>query len=223
MRFILPLLLAGCAPVYVPNLVRAPMLEQAGDLHLAAHAGLHGAQLDAAYAPGEVLGVRAGAHVQYGQNVSYQLGTLGVGTYHATPSGLRVAGWLDAGVGHGRGRSEITITSNNSQTTSIYVLQGALFQLCATLEGGWENENLAAGGELRLIEHLVLHDAASEADQRLADLTTIEPVGFVRVGAESVKVQFFTGLTLPLRVSGEVGVPWPVLGGVGLVWDFNPR
>ncbi|MCB9674104.1 MAG: hypothetical protein H6737_03255 [Alphaproteobacteria bacterium] len=220
MRLVPLVLIAGCAPVYVPNMVRAPQLQAPGDVSLSAQGGMQGFQLDAAFAPARVLGIRAGVHGQYGEVVRYGLVTTGVGAYYAR-GGLRLAGWVDVGAGYGRGRSEITVTSSNSTTTAVYQLEGALLQVNETFEIGWEDEYFAAGGELRFVEHAVFHGPDSEADEPIGDITTFEPVGFVRIGGPSVKAQFFTGVMIPLRNSGSVGVPWPLLGGVGIVWDFG--
>lgn len=207
--------------MYRPHPVHSPMLEQAGDLHVAGTVAVQGGQVSAAWAASDRLGLRADLQAD-AHTGPYGVARVGAGWFRASPEGLRLALWADAGGGYGESSHTVTIhSSTTGDTTSETHLSGLLAQGSASAELGWEGDISAVGLELRSVTELLWHDAGSD-EAGTGWLTTAELLALARVGGEAWRLQAFAGLSLPYAGDGTTGVPLPLLLGLGVTWDL-PR
>ncbi|MDQ3266702.1 MAG: hypothetical protein M3Y59_24140 [Myxococcota bacterium] len=230
------LLLSGCVPMYVPASVHAPMLERAGDVHLAVSGGTQGAQLNGAVAVTDFLAVRASAQGYaagdsasttsgnrgYGNFVS---GGAGVGLFHGgnpsrdvdSGSGLRASVNLELHGGRSGGGGEFRVTLPSS---TVNAFSGTFFRPVLQGDVGYEWEFFALGVAARLSSMQFMHDADSDFANESASMLTAEPFAFARVGSGNLKFELQAGGVLPVGTSGNVGVPLLVVLSGGLIIDL---
>ncbi len=67
-----------------------------------------------------------------------------------------------------------------------------------------------------LSPHWVFHSEASNL-QCMGHLTSVEALGFLRVGGGTVVCQGFLGLSVPVYGNGATGVQLPLIAGLGVV------
>ncbi len=234
---VLLLLLSGCVPMYVPASVHAPMLERAGDVHLAVSGGTQGGQLNGAVAITDYLAVRASAQ---GYNAgaqdpssgdrawgSFLSGGAGVSLFHGgnpsgdvtTGSGLRASVNLELHGGRSDGGGEFRVTL---PTPTVNAFSGTFFRPVLQGDVGYEWEYFALGVAARLSALQFQHDGDSDFPNQGASMLTAEPFAFARVGTGNVKFELQAGGILPLPggTGGEVGFPLLVVLSGGLIVDL---
>lgn len=212
--------LFACAPLYRAAPPQVLLFDKAGDLNAAGHVSTDGVDVNAGYAVNDHLAARAGAQVAgLLDDGSYQRVGAGLG-YFSTHGHLRAAALFDLGGGYARGSSTVTISSSNTGTssTSTTTYQGAFALFSGHFELGAEYPKLGLALVLRPTDQLIWHDAASDGTGT-ANLFMGEAFAAVRAGSPTVKVEASAGLVLPLAGSGDVGIPPPLVLGLGLVLD----
>lgn len=222
--------LAACAPIYVPASVHVPLLHEAGDVHLSGNLGTHGVQAQGSVAITDAIAAR-GAVQEFGYaggsdglSAAFVSGGGGVSFFYGGEksedgtfrSGVRASGSIElhggrsAGVGHVR----VTIPS----TVSRY--SGAFLRPVLQADVAYAWPYLAVGAAARFSLFQYWYDAQSDFSGAEMQLGTVEPVLFVRFGAESVKLDLQAGLAGPVSARGEATVPFPLLISAGLVVDL---
>ena len=136
MRFVsLSVFLVGCTPVRLPHAPRSPMINQHGDVAVAASASIQGIQVDGTYAVTDLLAARIGYQTRIAKGKIYHLPTGGFGVYQSLDQ-WRFGAFVDVGGGYAFNRETITITSGNSTSTEVYTNAGPMFQGALTVHAG---------------------------------------------------------------------------------------
>ena len=242
------LLLTACAPVYRPPAPFVPLLEEPGDVNLAAQLGVGGAQLDGAVAVSDAMAVRGGAQAGgWALDGHYGVGRLGVGLYSGNDRGTRWAVWLDAGGGltrytgnfqvpnpNGAVTTTTTTTTDGDVTTTtterVWIREertysGPLLLGAVRPQLGHEGKVLSPSLVLGLGYHTLFHDAQSASSGTSVGLT-FEPTGVLRLGGGEASIaaaQAWLGLVAPIIASGDENIPLPVNAGLGLTVDLDRR
>ncbi|NOY24760.1 MAG: hypothetical protein GXP62_02715 [Oligoflexia bacterium] len=212
--FLLSSSLTACAPLYRAAPPQVLLFEKAGDFNAAGHVSTDGIDVNAGYAVNDHLAARGGAQVAgLLDDGSYQRVSTGLG-YFATHGHLRAAALFDLGGGYARGSNTVTGTDFSSTTT----YQGAFALFSGHFELGAEYPNLGLALVLRPTDQLFWHDSASDGTGT-GTLFMGEAFASVRVGSPTVKVEASAGLVMPLIGRGDMGIPPPVVLGLGLVLD----
>jgi len=210
--------LSACAPLYRPAPPQVLFLEAQDDLNVAAHVSTGGVDGAVAYAVDDHLVVRGGAQLGgFSERGSYQRLSVGAGAYgrHGL---LRYAGLLDLGGGYSRGVSSVTLFDSTVNSN----LQGPFALGSGHLELGVESNYLGLGLVLRPTVQITQHDAKSDGEGT-GTLLVGEAMLAFRFGSERVKAEVDAGVALPLAVQGDVGLPFPIMLGLGLVFDPDIR
>lgn len=199
------LVITGCAPVYVPNTVHSPMLEERGDAQVGGWVGGYGGStgfdLQAALAPTDHVGVSA--DFSYGEEPGddadfhrHQFGEIGVGYFND------ISSWVQAEIygGYGRGQAEAedNYTFFGPQTIRAKGQYDRVFvQPALGLEAG----PLHLYGASRFVR-VNFHEFESSGDSRVE--SDIQPAFFnemalgLGLGTESFRVGVQTGVSVPL-------------------------
>jgi len=231
--------LGACAPAYRPPAPFVPMLEEQGDVNIAAQVGVGGAQVDAAVATSKLVSLRGGAQVAgWASEGHYALGRVGAGVYGGNDAGTRwavngdVGAGLTRGVGDVTSRVQSTIPTPEEDTSTVTtvettkILQNSGILLVASLRPqlGYEGSYAATALVLGFGYHQLFHDVASDGVGSAAGVT-FEPTAVLRLGGGDARfgLQAWLGLALPLAGAGVENIPVPLNTGLGLTLDLSKR
>lgn len=205
---VLLVMVTGCAPVYVPNAVHTPMLEERGDVQVGgrvgAFGGTRGLDLQAAYAVTDKVGVSA--DFSHGDEQPddpdfhlHQFGEMGIGYFNDISSFAQFE--VYGGYGRGQAESEDTYTFFTTETIRAKGRYDRLFlQPALQVKGG----PLHLYGAARLVR-VNFHEFVSTEDSGpTRTVSDIQPVYFNEM---AVGLGLGTG---PFRIGLQSGISAPL-------------
>lgn len=227
---VLLLMVTGCAPVYVPNAVHTPMLEERGDVQvgggLGAFGGLTGFDLQAAYAVTDNVGVSADfAHGQEQESDPdfhrHRFGEVGVGYFNDISSVAQFE--VYGGYGRGQAESEDTYTFITTETIRAKGRYDRIFvQPALQVQGG----PLHLYGAARLVR-VNFHEFGSTDTETVSDIQPVylnEMAVGIGLGTGSFRVELQPGISAPLSDLEDIDFDTQsVWISLGAEFRFNVR
>ncbi len=220
--FLLSVVLAGCAPVYIAPAANAPLLEKAGELQVAGQLGTNGIDGQIAFSPVNSLGLVAAASGVSGENDKHFYGEIGVGYYVPRLRSDAFRAEVIGGVGYGfsRGYEDFGLfDGDGDRLASGRYLRGFLQG-----DVGASSDNVDAGLALRVA--LVSYDyedlPSPDTDDNETN-TFIEPLGFLRFGADPIKFETQFGFVIPFYEHGPQTIVVHFSIGLRLTFDLFPE
>lgn len=217
------LLAVGCAPVYHPSSLSAPMHGEGGELHLASTGGTQGGQLHGSYAVGDYLAVRGLLQSYTSSNNHFHHFSAGTSVFggtgrggDGTGTGLRWAFSVDSGLADARGARRIRMFGADDER----IHEGTVFRTAAQGDLGYAGRLLSAGIGARAAHVAISHSSGSDRAGERGNALYLEPMIFLRPGARPVKVDLQLGLSLPVTGAEEVASPFPLVLSAGLNFDL---
>ena len=220
---LLSLGLAGCGAPYMPSSAVLPMLNGAGDTHVALDTGINGYQLSAAHALTDHVEVHGLAHRGEAFGI-YTLGSFGVGYFGGSqPSGGATGSRFGLGIEGGGGTSvaDITLTTGNEDEERHY--SGSLIRFALQGDASYEWKWFACGLSARMMMAKFTNDNESY-ELGSENWRFFEPALVARVGPSVFRVAAQVGLTVPV---GDPDLPsggnllLPYWFAFGLTTDFG--
>ncbi len=224
--FTVPIILlqSACAPVYVPNTRHTPLLDDKGEVHAAVHGGTNGADVQAAIAVSNSVGLVAAG--SFGTNEGsgsldadyhkHSYGELGLAYFKPFGKIGRFEALGGAGLGTAEavnqydffGPQEVQATGNYRK----YFVQGNL---------GVETGALEAGVALRLAQVVFTEfEASNVTHDQTESGTFFEPAAFARLGWKNIKLESQLGVSGLLQ--DEVAFDYEtILFSLGIHFQFN--
>lgn len=213
---------AGCATVYQSPALNLATLEEPGEVQLSVHGGTPGVQISGAYAFHRAFAGRAliqadGTEREDDHFRHVALGAswfgnrpLGKGDDAAPMRGVFGAS-LDVGLFAGQGQFSLNVGGSTGTTTN----RGAGVRTSLQGDVALSSPYFDVGMGGRFTHLYFQHAEGSRREGETAQAFFAEPVLFVRPGAPVFKLDLQVGLSLPVLVSGEIGLPLPVMVAVG--------
>jgi len=218
------MLLAGCAPVYIPSAEQTHLLDKKGETSFAAYTGINGVDVQAAYAFSDHFGVQAagsfGKHEEKTDNdyQSHRYGEAGLQYHHGFGNGRFE---LMSGIGFGSGTAvdnyEFFDSPNQIRATGKY--HKYYFQPNIGVESG-----VFEGGVALRLGHVVFTEFETTSDRyaKNRSATFFEPALFARLGWKNIKIEGQLGFSRPLNGDSEVGFDYePGIFSLGLHLNFD--
>jgi hypothetical protein len=214
---VIPLLiLNSCAPVYVPNVLNAPMLTNKGEIQASAHFGTAGFDPQLAYAITNNLGIMINASFLdvtsdttstadfYHKHTFFEFGP---GYYRNLGKGFKFETYAGYGFGKINGDYENALwTSRTNVNTTRFFLQPTF---------GYTSKIMDIGISSRLV--IVTFDQNSEKNTGIM----IEPAVTAKLGWDHIKIVGQLGLSYPLNSNSVHFQYQPGLFSLGLMADFG--
>ncbi len=220
--FCLLVVAASCAPVYIPNQVNAPLLTGQNEIQVAGSIGSNGADVQAAYAVTDEIGVMANFSAQKkGESSSsdyhkHMFKEIGLG--YQTPMGRNGVFDIYAGVGSGTSSSRDSYTWFGSQSVAA---DGNYRRIFIQPSAGRRGTGLHAALSTRLAwVTFTKFESGGNTVKKNYTQFYIEPVVTTRLGFENFKFQTQIGLSLPLD-HNRTFEHQPVIFNIGLFLNLN--
>lgn len=214
----------GCAPVYVPNSVHTPMLEDKGDGQVSGFVGSSGFDVQTALGVSDHIGVSA--DFSYGQRADeedddfhrHQFGEVGIGYFND------ISSWSQFEVygGYGRGQAEtvdeyVFITQQEIRATGRYdrfFVQPAL---------GFEVGPLRMNGAVRLARvNFYEFETSRETQRRNNPVLFYEPALGLSVGTRAARVGVQAGASVPNQDPADIDFDYqPLWLSLGVTFSGN--
>lgn len=196
---------AGCAPVYVPNTINNPLLDEAGDVQVGGYLSTNGYDAQGAVAVSDQVGVMANVSYADWEGERYNnappidfhrhlFGEVGVGYF--TDFGR---GRYDLYAGYGRGWAEVYDTNLFAASDGERV-RGRYSRLFVQPSIGIAYEPVDAIFSMRIVR---VQFSSFEGESGLLrpdrSVAFIEPAATIRVGPPQFKFVTQAGLVMPIR------------------------
>lgn len=229
------LILPACVPVYVPNTVHTPLLEEKGDLQVGGYVGASGVDLQAAAALTDHVGAFADFSIATESDPvnddeannedfdhRHRFGEVGIGYF--APLGSR--GHFEVYGGYGRGWAESSDEYPSIFGTGVTVLRatGRYRRLFVQPGAGVDLGPLRLNGAVR-----VAHVNFYEFETRSSTVTEnqseffLEPVVGASLGVNVVRLGAQIGISRPFKHPNDVAFDYqPVIFSLGLQVKVNP-
>jgi hypothetical protein len=204
----LMLIINGCAPAYVPNVINTPLLSNKGEIQAALHTGASGTDPQFAYAITDNIGIMLnGSFANRTSDTTadfhkHQFVELGTGYY--TNFGERGRFETFGGFGYGKLQAEF----NNSLWNSTSDVNSSRLFIQPSIG---VTTNMFDGSLSSRIVMVNMHQASNKSTGYF-----IEPVLTGKVGSRYVKAVFQFGLSLPLNSENIAFNYQPFLFSIGL-------
>ncbi len=228
---LLPVMLGGCTPVYVPSAMHAPLHHRSGELHVAARGGTQGGQADVSYAVTDSVALRASGQgfrsrqaSAPDEHASFVSGGGGVSLFHggapasgdAFPAGLRSSGSLELHGGRSSGYGEL----GTSLPPRLVNYSGTFLRPALQADVGYASKHFRVGAAGRFSYFHYSFDQASDTPGQSAWSLVGEPSLFARFGFERVKFELQAGLRIPLAARDDAALPVPLSLSGGIIVDL---
>jgi hypothetical protein len=185
---------SGCATVYAPGRVAAPMLDRAGELEIAGALGTGVTEVSTDLALPHGLMVHAGGQWRVTERRTHGLGDLGVGAWYGPEvRGIRLGAQVGYGLGH---LDDVVGTAWDVDGTWHY--SALLTRLQGSGWFGYETPGASGALALRVVGQDVRHDAGSAAPDATARMIFFEPGVATRFGVRDVKFETGFSLSMPM-------------------------
>lgn len=207
------IMLHSCAPVYVPNVVNAPMLTNKGEVQVALHAGTSGFDPQFAYAITNNIGIMVNGSFQNTTSDStnnyhkHGFGEVGLGYLKA----IGQRGKFETFVGYGKGTIQ-ALYENNLWTSRSDVDMGRFF-IQPTI--GMTSKVFDLGISTRL-SFVNITDGTNSASRVFA-----EPALTAKIGWDHLKIVGQLGISAPLNEDSNSIDYQPLLFSLGIMGNFG--
>lgn len=212
---LIALVINGCAPAYVPNVINTPLLTNKGEIQAAIHSGISGTDPQFAYAITDNIGVMLNGSFANrtldSTNNFHKHEFIEIGTGYYTKIGE--SGRFETFTGYGFGKLKanfgndlwITYTDVNSSRIFIQPTIGA-------------STDIFDGSLSSRFVMVTMHQDSKRSSEYF-----IEPVITSKVGYKYVKAVFQIGLSIPLN-SEEINFSYqPLIFSVGVQGYINKK
>lgn len=222
--------LMGCAPIYVPNTVHSPMLEEQGEVQVGGYLGSSGIDVQAAVALSDHVGASADfsyANQEQDEDAlfsadehNHRFGEVGVGYFTDLSAVARFEVYGGYGIGRAKARDDYEfITSGTVTATGRYdrfFLQPAM---------GIAAGPLHLNGALRLVRvHFREFETSREVFSEDETAFFVEPAVGVRVGTGTVRFETQVGLSRSFTAPSDVAFDHdPLWMSVGVQYTMGRR
>jgi len=218
------LLLAGCAPVYIPSAQQTHLLDKKGETSFAVYTGINGVDVQAAYAFSDDFGAQAagsfGKHEEKGNNdyQSHKYGEVGLQYYHGFGNGrFELMGGFGFGSATAVDNFDFFETPNQIKATGKY--NKYYLQPNIGVESG-----IFEGGLALRLGHVVFTEFETNSSRYTQNksATFFEPALFARLGWKNIKIEGQLGFSRPLNGDSDVGFDYePAIFSLGLHLNFD--
>jgi hypothetical protein len=197
---ILLLNLFSCAPAYIPNAFNAPLIKSKNEVNISGYGGTSG--LDAQVSASVIKHVAVMADYSYtnrkntGKDSSgfrnHNFFEGGVG-YYMAPENKKTS--LEVWGGFGTGSSAAKAASSGLYTSKGDIVSGYYSRYFLQVDYGYRAKIIETGFAVRgsYVNFSNYTNSSTNMTYRGLDDVYIEPMGFVRVGAEFIKFSFQVG------------------------------
>lgn len=188
---------AGCAPIYIPPAAQTPQFQQQGDFRGVVSSGINGLDLQVAYAPADGLGLLGAFSTSINsENNTHTYGELGIGGFLPNVDALVLAGYVGLGVGSAHGESTWYINNNMYEAEA----QGNYLRPWIQANIGAHTQVIDGGVALRFANVAMRYTENNSPNPfpEKASHVFFEPVGYIGVGYDPVKLSMQVGLSTPL-------------------------
>ncbi len=217
-------ILASCAPVYVPNARQTNLMEEQGELHGAAHAGTNGGDIQLAYSMFDHVGIFGSASFKTDELTNdteedyheHRYGELGAIYFHP----IGEIGRFEALGGIGLGKAEAVDQYDVFGPNEVRA-EGSYNKVFGQTNIGLETSVVETGLLLRLSQ--VTFSEFETSGMSLGETesgTFFEPAVFARLGWKNVKVESQLGVARLLQ--DEVAFDYePLFFSIGLHFQID--
>jgi hypothetical protein len=206
------LVMYSCAPVYVPNVINAPMLTNKGEVQVALHAGTSGIDPQFAWAITNNIGIMVNGSFQNSTSDSttdyhkHSLGEIGLGYLRA----IGQRGKFETFIGYGKGSIE-ALYKNSIWTSRSKVDMGRFF-IQPTI--GVTSKVIDLGLSTR-ISFVGITDGKDMVNRVFA-----EPAVTAKLGWDHLKIVGQLGISVPFNDDDVLNYQ-PLLFSVGIQGNFG--
>ncbi len=218
------LLLAGCAPVYMPNNVHVPLLKRQGDVRAGAHASTSGVEVQAASALTDHLGLMANfSFARRGSRSDnpradgedyhrHRFGEVGIGYFKTWSQG----GHAGVYAGYGRGWAE-SVDAYEFFSSNLVQARGRYTRFFVQPAVGATVDLFQMHMATRLVR-INFYEFETGRETAATDQVGvfIEPAVGASLGPDPVRVGVQVGLSVPLTDTDEIAfdyqMAWIALG-----------
>ena len=206
--------LNACAPIYIPNVVHAPLFTEKGDADISVHTGISGVDAHVAYAPTNFMGVMVnGSFANRGSGTNnfhvHNYAEASVGLFKKLESEFVMEAYAGIGGGNIRSSSDNTFWLNDVTASNFkYFIQPTL---------GYKTKNFESALVLRYANVSVRQNNIKYQND------FIEPVGLIKVGTENVKFTCQAGFSATSANSFNSYDYQPLIMSVGVVARLNVK
>ncbi|MCD4770265.1 MAG: hypothetical protein K8R35_08870 [Bacteroidales bacterium] len=208
------LIISGCAPMYVPNVVNSPLLSNKGEVQTAIYGGTSGFDPQLAYAVTDNIGIMLNGSFQDQTSDTtdnfhkHQFVELGAGYYKKISEIYRIEVFGGFGLGELQAYDESSIFVSHSDVTSNRIfIQPAIGLTTKYADLGFASRFVVLNAKQGSIK---------------SSRPFIEPTLSVRAGSKYVKAVFQLGYSVPLYYDNIYNINYqPLLFSIGLHGCFN--
>ncbi|NGP88508.1 hypothetical protein [Fodinibius halophilus] len=219
------LLFSGCASVYVPSAQHTNLMNEKGELHAAAHAGVNGGDIQAGYAVSDNFGIIGAASFGSSEEEGtaddfHEHSYAEIGGTYFRPIGTKGRYEVMAGVGAGSAES---VTQYNFFGPQQVKATGDYTKVFLQNNIGVETGILEAGVAIRL-GHVIFRkfETSNTTYEESERGTFFEPSAFARLGWKNVKFETQVGVAGPLQ--DDIAFDYrTLLFSLGIHLQFNTQ
>lgn len=202
--FVALLILTGCAPVYFPNQLQTPLLQQQGEATVSASIGTSTFDMQLAYSPVYHIDVLTDFSFASGDDHEHLQIEAGLGAYQTINDALQLELLGGGGAGYSTTTTQGTFGDHNEGAFGRFYIQPNVFYVSPYIEAGLATR------------------ASFISFREYGTGIYVEPTFVGRFGVKHFKFQVQAGLSF--NVNDNTALDYnPFIFNIGLVYTFHNR
>ncbi|MFC0875997.1 hypothetical protein ACE01N_05360 [Saccharicrinis sp. FJH2] len=198
------ILFAACAPVYFPNQLQTPLLQDQGEATVSASLGTSTFDMQLAYSPIKHIDLTGDFSVANGNDHEHLQFEGGMGVYQTINNALHLELLGGGGAGYSTTTTQGTFGEHNEGAFSRFYIQPNVFVVSDYIEAGLATR------------------ASFISFREFGTGVYVEPTFVGRFGIEHLKFQLQAGLSFNVNDNSVLDYN-PFIFNVGLVYTFHHR
>jgi hypothetical protein len=197
-------LLGACAPVYFPNQLQTPLLQDKGEATVSASLGTSTFDMQLAYSPIKHIDLLGDFSVANGNDHEHLQLEAGLGAYQTINDALHLELLGGGGAGYSTTTTQGTFGEHNEGAFARFYVQPNIFLVSEFVEAGLATR------------------ASFISFREFGTGIYVEPTLVARAGLEHLKFQLQAGLSFNVNDNSTLDYN-PLIFNVGLVYTFHRR
>lgn len=214
----------SCAPVYVPNVINAPMLSEKGEMDAGINLGTSGFDAQFSFAVADNLAIMANGSVAHNDSTEtsdsfhqHVFGEAGFGYFMP----FKEKGRLETFVGYGLGKSKSSDEYSFINNTTVRAA-GYYHRVFVQSNVGFAGDIFESGFCLRAAYlHFNRFEYAGMEYLEPSNNLFVEPAIFLRLGWKYMKLQTQLGFSYPVTSAYDFSIQ-PVMFSIGANFSIKP-
>jgi hypothetical protein len=226
------LICSGCATVYVPNAAHTPLMEEQGEVHVSAHFGSQGGDLQLGYALTDQFGIIAGISGRENTNQdgeetgNHTFGEAGVVWFPDIHQRLKNEFIGGIGLGNAKGESSFSFMNPQGEYEKR-TAKGDFYRIFVQSNTALTSSVVTTGIATRLAFVNFYNYELTGSQQAIRNRTSalfFEPAAFVRLGFRNVKFESQVGISRPIGDFRNIAFDYEFMrASFGVHFYFNTR